>query len=130
MKRTKQLALSMPTWGGKRRGAGRKPKGERAGVSHRAREELGRRTPVHVTLRMADHVWSLRSRRSLRVIEGVLCDGADRFGVGVVQFSVQGTHIPLLVEADDRRSLARAMKGLSVRLARGLNKLMGRTGRV
>ena len=86
--------------------------------------------PLHVTLRVAEHVWNLRSRRSFRVIEAALRTGADRFGVRAVQFSVQGNHIHLLVEAPDRVALAKAMKGLSVRLAKGLNRLMGRAGRV
>ena len=86
--------------------------------------------PLHVTLRVAEHVWNLRSRRSFRVIEAALRGGADRFGVRVVQFSVQGNHIHLLVEAPDRDALARAIKGLSVRFAKGLNRLMGRSGRV
>jgi hypothetical protein len=37
--------------GGKRRGAGRKPKGRRAGSPHKARPELKARHPVHVVLR-------------------------------------------------------------------------------
>ena len=86
--------------------------------------------PLHVTLRVAEHVWNLRSRRSFRVIEAALSIGADRFGVRVVQFSVQGNHIHLLVEAQDREALAKAIKGLSVRLAKGLNRMMGRAGRV
>ena len=86
--------------------------------------------PLHVTLRVAEHVWNLRSRRSFRVIAAALRIGADRFGVRVVQFSVQGNHIHLLVEAPDRDALARAMKGLSVRFAKGLNRMMGRSGRV
>jgi putative transposase len=125
-----QLGLSFRTWGGKRAGAGRKPAGAKAGVSHRPRPVLRRRLPVHVTLRMADHVWNLRSRRSLRVIRAALETGADRFGVRVVQLSVQGNHLHLLVEAPDREALARAMKGLAVRLAKGLNRMMGTTGRV
>ena len=86
--------------------------------------------PLHVTLRVAEHVWNLRSRRSFRVIAAALRVGADRFDVRVVQFSVQGNHIHLLVEAPAREALAKAMKGLSVRFAKGLNRLMGRTGRV
>jgi hypothetical protein len=36
----------------------------------------------------------------------------------------------LLVEAQDERSLARGMNGLGVRVARGLNKVMRRHGKV
>jgi len=86
--------------------------------------------PLHVTVRMAPHVYNLRSRRSFRVIEASLRVGADRFNVRVIQFSVQGNHIHLLVEAPDRRALARAIQGLSIRVAKGLNRMMGRSGRV
>ena len=40
--------------------AGRKPKGERAGVTHHGRPDLLRTGPVHVTLRVLVHVWNLR----------------------------------------------------------------------
>jgi REP element-mobilizing transposase RayT len=86
--------------------------------------------PLHVTVRMAPHVYNLRSRRSFRVIEAALRIGGDRFNVRIVQFSVQGNHIHLLVEAPNRRALARAIQGLSIRVAKGLNRMMGRSGRV
>jgi hypothetical protein len=47
-----------------------------------------------------------------------------------VHYSVQGNHLHLLVEAEDRRALSRGMKGLGVRIARGLNRVMGRRGAV
>ena len=114
-RRPRQLALEFRTWGGKRAGAGRKPRGARAGVVHRARDEWTRPMPLHVTLRMAPHVYNLRSRRSFRVIAAALRLGGDRFDVRVVEFSVQGNHIHLVVEAPNRRALARAVQGLSIR---------------
>src|SRR4051794_20038513 len=96
-RRPRQLGLEFPTWGGKRAGAGRKPRGACAGVAHRSRGEWTRPMPLHVTVRMAPHVYNLRSRRSFRVIEASLRVGADRFNVRVIQFSVQGNHIHLLV---------------------------------
>jgi REP element-mobilizing transposase RayT len=129
-RRTRQLGLEFRTWGGKRAGAGRNRRGARAGVAHRARGEWTRPMPLHVTLRMAPHVYNLRSRRSFRVIAAALRLGGDRFDVRVVEFSVQGNHIHLLVEAPNRRALARAIQGLSIRVAKGLNRMMGRSGRV
>jgi len=79
---------------------------------------------------MAPHVYGLRSRRSLPVMQRALLGGGHRFEVRVVQASAQGNHVHLLVEAPDQLALGRAMKGLSVRLARGLNKMMGACGRV
>jgi REP element-mobilizing transposase RayT len=129
-RRPRQLGLKFRTWGGKRAGAGRKPRGARAGVAHRARDEWTRPMPLHVTLRMAPHVYNLRSRRSFRVIAAALRLAGDRFEVRVVEFSIQGNHIHLVVEAPDRRALARAIQGLSIRVAKGLNRMMGRKGRV
>jgi len=129
-RRSRQLGLEFRTWGGKRAGAGRKPRGASAGVDHRSRGEWARPMPLHVTLRMAPHVYNLRSRRSFRVIAVALRLGGDRFNVRVVEFSVQGNHIHLLVEAPNRGALARAIQGLSIRVAKGLNQMMGRKGRV
>ncbi len=125
------MALRWPCgWGGRRRGAGRKPKGDRAGVSHDRRPAVAARHPVHVTLRVGSHVWNLRSRRAFRVVGGALGAAAERFGMRVCAFSVQGNHVHLVCEATDRPALSRGMQGLGIRLARGLNRLMGRRGRV
>ncbi|ACL64319.1 conserved hypothetical protein [Anaeromyxobacter dehalogenans 2CP-1] len=129
----RQLGFRLPAprrHGGRRPGAGRKPKGARAGVSHHGRPEVTASTPVHVTLRVLPHVWNLRSGRSLRVVEAVLSAIRDRSGFRVVHFSLQGNHLHLLVEADGAGALSAGMQGLTIRLAKGLNGLMARRGRV
>src|SRR5437016_1710187 len=126
--RETQLGLRFHPRGGRRTGAGR-PKGKHSGVPHRARLAF-KRLPVHVTLRMAEWVYNLRSKRSFRVIEGALLEGSRRFGARVIRFSVQGNHIHLLMEAESARALSRCLKGLSVRIAKGLNRMMGRVGKV
>lgn len=127
---SRQIELRFRMRGGRRTGAGRKPKGDRAGVPHVARPQFARPLPVHVTLRMAAHVYSLRSRRAFAVVGRALAAAAERFGVRIVQFSVQGNHVHLVVEAGDAAALSRAMQGFSIRLAKGLNRLMHRRGRV
>jgi len=47
-----------------------------------------------------------------------------------VHFSVQSNHLHLLVEADDRRALARGVQGLCVRVARAVNRQLERKGRL
>ena len=128
--RPAQQALPLPFRGGKRRGAGRRPAGERAGLPHVAREAIRTGEPVHVTLRVADHVWNLRSERSFRVIHAAITGVRSVAGFRVIHFSVQGNHLHLIVEADGAGSLASGMRGLSIRLARGLNRMMGRKGPV
>jgi len=132
-RRSRQLALDLPEaprWGGPRAGAGRKPSGVEAGVSHRRELRVTRHTPIHVTLRARSHVWNLRSRRGHRAVEEALRGVHGRPGFRVVHFSVQGNHVHLVVEADDRRALACGMKALTRRLAAALNALMRRAGPV
>jgi putative transposase len=130
MKRARQLPLALPQRGGRRKGAGRKPKGRRAGVSHKARPAFDKPAAVHVTLRVADHVWNLRSRRSFRAIERCFSDALGRFGLRVIQFSVMGNHLHLIVEVDSSAALSRGMQGLCVRVAKALNRLMRSSGPV
>jgi len=99
-------------------------------VLHRRRPTFDRRAALHVTVRMRQGVWNLRSRRSFSRIQQALGAAAVRFDVRFVRFAVLGNHIHLVVEAPDHRSLGRAMQGFGVRLARAMNAMMGRTGSV
>ena len=127
----KQMALRLPTWGGRRKSR-RKRDGNRKlrKVPHRRRPKLSSRHPVHATWRVLPHVWNLRSRRCFVRIARSFERGRDRFGFRLVHFSVQGNHIHLVVEASDKRALARGMQGLGVRIAKALNRLMQRKGTV
>jgi REP element-mobilizing transposase RayT len=79
---------------------------------------------------MKKEVWQLRTHRCFRALARAFWGGCNRFGFRLVHYSVQGNHMHLLVEAADERSLARGMNGLGVRVARGLNKVMRRRGKV
>jgi putative transposase len=48
----------------------------------------------------------------------------------IAHFSLQATHLHLIVEADSASALGRAMKGLGVRVAKAVNAVLRRTGRV
>src|SRR5258708_21371167 len=76
----KQIQLHLPTWGGKRKGAGAKPAGARACVPHVRRPPLSPHHPAHVTLRVLPHVWNLRSRRSFRAIGRAFVSSKERDG--------------------------------------------------
>ena len=130
MAAAKQLSLSLPRRGGKRPGAGRKPKGRRALVSHKHRPRFSKPTPAHVTLRVRDHVWNLRSKRAFARIRRCFEKSCGRFGGRLVEFSVQGNHLHLIVEAESNESLSRALQGLCIRLAKALNAMMKRAGAV
>jgi len=55
---------------------------------------------------------------------------ASRRGFRVVQFSVQENHVHLLVEADDAATFTRGVRGLTIRVARAVNRVLGRHGAV
>jgi putative transposase len=125
-----QLVLALPQHGGKRRGAGRKPKNARRQVSHKASPRFEKPSAVHLTLRLGTQVWNLRSRRCFKLIETSLENARERFGLRVIEFTVLGNHLHLLVEADSDVSLSRGMQGLAVRIAKALNRLMQRRGEI
>jgi len=126
----RQTEFGFTNWGGKRRGAGRGPKGERAGVSHAKRPRLRGSYPVLVTLRLCEGLPSLRYDDSHEVLKRAFAAGSEGEGFRVVEYSVQSNHVHLLAESRDERALARGMNGLTVRIARGLNRIWKRFGSV
>jgi len=110
-----------PPRGGKRRGAGRPPKGARAGAPHKERPFLHARYPVHVTLRVVAAVGKLRRRGVYQAIREATLTTARREDFRIVQLSIQHDHIHLLIEADDKRALAAGMQGFQISAAKHLN---------
>ncbi len=79
---------------------------------------------------MRREVCHLRQSVCFKVLKNAFIRGNERPAFQVVHFSVQGNHVHFLVEAKDSVSLARGMQGLNVRMARALNRLMERRGKV
>ena len=112
--------------GGWRPGSGR-PRG-RTKVGHVLRPPLKARHPVHVTWRIVDGV-RLGDDGTMSVIRAAIAAGQkDHFRV--VEFNVLWDHLHFIIEADDEVALARGMQGLGVRIARRVNKHVGRTGKL
>jgi len=130
MRGKRQVPLVFVSHGGARPGAGRKPKGEKAGVPHTARERFQAGHPVFVTLKVKRGIWSLRGRRMATRLWEIIRKANARGGARIVHFSFQRDHIHLVVEAEDAEMLARGMQGLCVRIARMVNRVMGRKGTV
>jgi len=126
----RQLELPVRTHGGRRKGAGR-PRRSAESVPHARRPEVSDRHPLHVTLRVRRDVWNLRSERGFACVRRALVAEQAPGRLRIVQYSVQGNHLHLVVEADDRAMLSRRMQGFSIRLAKRINRMMGRArGRV
>ena len=127
----KQLELPLRRHGGARKGAGRKPKnGIAAGVHHDRRGALAARHPAHVTMKLRSGLPRLRQKAEHEALRSAFTKGKERFGLRLTHYVVLNDHIHLVVEAADRNSLRRGIQGLAVRIARALNKLWQRQGKV
>jgi REP element-mobilizing transposase RayT len=82
-----------------------------------------------VTLRALPSLRSLRSRTLASALQDAL-SASSRNGFRVLQFSIQKDHLHLITEADTVARFALGMQGLSIRLARAINRVLGRHGRV
>jgi putative transposase len=126
----RQLDLPLRSWGGKRKGAGRKPKpGARRRVAHVTRPPHCPRHPVHITLRIRSGLPSLRTQVLSQIVRRALGD-TRRCSFRVAQYSIQSNHLHLLVESDSRDALAQGVAGLSIRVAQRLNAILVRRGSV
>jgi REP element-mobilizing transposase RayT len=107
--------------GGKRRGAGRPKKGERASERHKTREAFRSNHPIHVTVRVERDIASMRGFEAYKAIRDALVSTYARNRIHVVHISIQGSHIHLIVEAANRMALARGMQGFEITAAKLLN---------
>jgi putative transposase len=82
-----------------------------------------------VTLRAASNVPSLRDDLPFITIRAALAaSSTGRFRV--LQYSVQRDHLHLLVEAEEPTGFERGVRGLAIRVAKAVNRVLGRRGRV
>ena len=116
--------------GGKRKGAGRKAKGARAGSRHQERPEVKLRYPMHIVMRVVPGVGSLRRRPMYKAIREATIVAALRERFRLVHISLQRTHVHMLVEAETKDALARGMQGFQISAARNINTVLaGKYGR-
>ncbi|MGN6110166.1 MAG: transposase [Kofleriaceae bacterium] len=125
-----QQEMVFRTRGGKRRGAGRPPKGRRSSERHECRPEHVARYPVHVTIRVAEDVARLRTKRMFAAVREATLVTAKRSDFRIVHMSVQANHVHLIVEAEHKWALARGMQGFEISAAKHINAASGRRGAV
>jgi putative transposase len=130
-RRGRQLRLPLAvarTWGGARKGAGRKPRG-RPSMPHVTRPKIDARYPLQVTIRATPGLPSLRSPRVFGALQRTIARASvDRFRV--IHFSIQQDHGHFIVEGDEARRARGGMHGLAIRLALAVNRAIGRKGKV
>jgi REP element-mobilizing transposase RayT len=123
--RKRHIQQSLFRRGGRRRGAGRKPTGGRAGERHEARPEIRPSNALHVVMRVVPEVGSLRRRKLYKAMRDATITAALREWFRIVHISLQRTHVHLLVEAEDKAALGRGMQGFQVSAARNINTVLG-----
>ncbi|MFO0390452.1 MAG: transposase, partial [Planctomycetota bacterium] len=116
--------------GGARPGAGRKPNGAAPLMARTTRPSHAAYHPALVTVKLRQHLPRLRNRKERAALLTHFARGKDRFGFRLLHFAILNDHLHFVVEAKDRTALSRGLQGLLIRLARGLNKLWGRKGKV
>ena len=72
----------------------------------------------------------MRRKKTYAVLQEAFRKGNGMEGFRVVQYAVLPNHVHFVVEAKNRERLSRGMQGLSIRVAKALNRLWERKGRV
>ena len=107
--------------GGKRRRAGRKPNGTRAGSRHETRPAFKSNHALHVVLRVVPAVGNMRRRALYKAMREATITAALRERFRIVHLSIQRNHVHMLAEAKDKLALARGMQGFQISAARNIN---------
>jgi len=115
--------------GGPREGAGRKPSA-RPVVHHVRRSRFRGMQPAIVTLRVRGGVGSLRLQAVVKALRESFARACQGDGFRVVHYSIQTDHVHMIVEADGEKALGRGMNSVSARVARAVNRVFRRTGKV
>src|SRR5438105_6835353 len=120
IRQPEQGEFEFPTWGGKRKRAGR-PKTRPDLQPHTPRVPVARSYPVHVSIKLAVGRRSLRTYALLAVVRSVLrAIHAKRDDFRVPHFSLQDSHLHLLVEGDSPAAFTSGPRSLCIRVARRL----------
>ena len=117
--RRSRRSSSKPAWAKERKGRG---------SPHETRPDVN--GPVHVTLKICRGLPNLRTPRAYPC-SNERSERARRRSTSGSASTACSDHLHLIVEANERRALARGMQGLAIRIAKALNKHWhGRKGSV
>ncbi|MFT3696889.1 MAG: transposase [Kofleriaceae bacterium] len=120
--------------GGARSKTGPKPKldaGGRQRMSHVKRPSIDHRHPQHVTLRVSPEIGWMRKLDVYAAIRGALRKVLPRRSdFRIAQYSVQDTHIHLIVEAEHKKALAAGLRAFQISAAKRINAVISRRRRM
>jgi len=110
---------------------GRKPGPNGPGVSHKTRPTLAARYPVLITYKILPNLLAgLRRAEVLREVRDAFHEGREAFGSRLCHFSLVDDRLHFVVESKSSEALSKALHALAVRVARAINRMVGRKGRV
>ena len=99
-------------------------------MPHRKRGPVSGERPAHLTWRVIEGLPSLRDEELLRGVDRCFAKAKVKDGFRIVHWSMMSNHFHVIVEAACRQSMTAGVKGLKVRLARAINRWLGRKGTV
>jgi REP element-mobilizing transposase RayT len=129
-KKDLQQSFVFRSHGGKRKGAGRPPKGMRSSEPHKTRDEIDERHPLLATTRVVEGLGSLRRKAAYLALRKATEAVSRREDFRIVHISLQRNHLHLIVEADNKDALASGMQSFLISFAKRINRVLGRTGNV
>ncbi len=84
---------------------------------------------MHVTIRVAGDIHSLRRRDIYMAIREATLITAKRENFRIIHCTIQGNHLHLLIEATNKTALSRGMQGFQISAAKHINAaITARTG--
>lgn len=120
MQKPKQQSLNLylGQHGGRRPSSGRNRLHSK-GVSHRTREQITSRTPVHINFKVSTYI---QSRPALEILT-IAISKAHEHGLNIIYYALQSNHIHLIAEAQNNEALTRGMRALTISFAKRIQKL-------
>jgi REP element-mobilizing transposase RayT len=93
------------------------------------RPSVSKHTPLHVTVRGREGS-NFRRFPEHAALKEAMHVGRERFGFRLIHYAILKDHLHFVVEAEDKRALRRGMQGLSIRMAKAVNRQNGARGKV
>lgn len=112
------LNLYLGKHGGRRPSSGRNRLHSK-GVSHRTRELVSARTPVHINFKVSTYI---QSRPALEILTYAI-HKASTHNLNIIYYALQRDHIHLIAEAPNNQTLSKGMRALTISFAKRIQKL-------
>lgn len=117
MKKQLELNIYRGQNGGRRPGSGRK-RIHSAGISHRQRELITHKTPLHINFK---YNITIRSDNFRKILERAI-ENALKKDLLITHYTIQSNHVHLIAEAPNNVALSAGMRSLTVTIVKLMDK--------